>query len=54
MMLMASPMLRLHSLGQDDQYEVQHYFCGHATPLALVSHDAYGVMNGTIAFLRLR
>ena len=36
-----SLMVPLHSLGQDDQNEMQHDFFGHLRPLAL--HDASGI-----------
>ena len=46
----------LNSLHQDDQIHVQHDFFHHVTPLALAwaSHDANGIVNGTILFLSLR
>ena len=49
-------MAPLHSLGPDDQNEVQHYFFGHVTQLAPASpgHDADGIVNGTITFLMSR
>ena len=37
----------LNSLGKDDQNEVQHDFLHNVTPLALVSHDTDGIINGT-------
>ena len=37
--LMVSSMTPLHSLGQDNWNEVQHDFCDHVMPLALVSHQ---------------
>ena len=56
MMSMASSVVPLHSLGQDDQNEVQHYIFGHVTAWvpALASHDISGVNNGIIAFPRSR
>ena len=47
----ASSMAPLHSLGQDG---VEHDFYYHVRPLALASHDANCVINGTFAFLRSR
>ena len=45
-------MVPLHSIGQDDQNEVQHDF-GHVISLALASavHDANDIINGIIPFL---
>ena len=56
MMLMVLSMAPLHSLGQDDHNEVQHYIFADVTPLAmpLVSGVADGIVNGTIAVLRSR
>ena len=50
------PIAPLHSLGQDNQNEVQHDIFGHVMPLALVlaSCDANGIVNSTSAFLRAR
>ena len=53
-MLIALLMALLHFLGQDEQNEVQHDFLGHFPLLALVSHDAKGVINGNIAFFGSR
>ena len=52
MMQAASSMAPLHSLGQDDQNEVQHDFLCHVMPWVPVSasHDADGSINGTTAF----
>ena len=49
-------MACLHSLGQDDQNEVQHDFFGQVTALVLVSalHDANRTVNGTTTSLRSR
>ena len=47
-------MPTLHSLCQDDQKEVQHYFFGHVTSLAPASHNANGTVNSTITFLMSR
>ena len=47
-------MAPLHSLGQDDQIEVQQDFIGNVMPLTMASYDADGVINGTIAFLMSR
>ena len=51
--LMASSIATLHSLGQDDWKDLQHYIFGHVTPLALASasHNKDSLVNGTIAFL---
>ena len=51
-MSMAPSMVPLHFLGQDDQNEVQHDIIGHLMPLVLASHDADGIINGTIALLK--
>ena len=53
MMLMASSMAPLHSLGQYIQNEVQHDLFSHVTPLLplSMSHNATGIINGTTAFL---
>ena len=51
-MPMISSMAPLHSLGQDDQNEVQYDSAGHVMPFTLASHDADGVINVTIAFIR--
>ena len=50
------PMAPLHSLDQDIQNEVQHGIFGQVTPLApaLASHDADGIVNGTITFLNVQ
>ena len=55
-MVTVSLMIHLHSLGQDDWNEVQHYFFGHVMQLVLasVSHDVNGIANGTTAILRSR
>ena len=50
-MLMASSMTPLHSLGQDNWNKVQNEMFGHVTSLVLVSHDVDGIINGTIPFL---
>ena len=49
---MVPSMAQLHSLGQDDQNEVQNYFFGYVTSLAQVSssYNADSAINGTIAF----
>ena len=46
-------MVPLHSLGQDDQNEVQHDVLDHVTALAQASTSNYanGIVNGTITFL---
>ena len=46
----------LHSLGQDNQNEIQHDLSGHLMllELASVSHAVNSTINGTIAFLKLR
>ena len=46
----------MHSLGQDDQNDLQHDFFGHVTLLTLAwaLHDADSIANGTTAFLKLR
>ena len=56
MMPMVSSMAPSHSLGQGNQIEIKHDFFGHvmSLELALVLHDAIGVINGTITFLRSR
>ena len=53
MMQMASLMVPLHSLGQDDQNEVK-MTSGDVMPLALAlsSHDVEGIINGTSALVR--
>ena len=53
---MASTMTSLHSLGQDDQNEVQHDCLGHVIPLGpvYVSHDVSGSINIITAFVTLR
>ena len=45
----------LHFFGQYDQNDMQHDFFSHTIPLAqaLVSHDADGIVNGTIPFYGL-
>ena len=50
------PMAPLNFLGQDNQNEMQHDFFGHMMllALALMSHGADGVINGSVAFLRSR
>ena len=53
-MLLASSMAPLFSLDHDNQNEAQHDIFGHMMPLAPVSCDAGGIINGTIAFLRSR
>ena len=50
----ASSIAPLQSLDEDNQYGVQCNFIGYVMPVALAPHDAYGVINGTIAFLRSR
>ena len=54
MMWMVLSIAPLHSLGQDDWNEVEPDTLSHVMSLALasVSHNANGVINGTIAFLR--
>ena len=49
-------MAPLHSLGQDDQNEVQHNIFGHVIPFgpALASCHPYSIVHGTIPFLRSR
>ena len=56
MMPMPSSMTPLHSLGHDNQNEVQHDLFGHVMPLALalVSSDAHGVITDISATLRSR
>ena len=56
MMPTASSMAPLHSVGPENQNEVQHDSFDHAMPLAqtLASHDINGSVNGTTAFLRSR
>ena len=41
----------IHFLGQDNENVIQH---DNMTPLTLPSHDADGIINGTITFLSLR
>ena len=52
--VVANPLAQLHLLARDDQTEVQHDFYGHVMPLeqVLASHDANGIVNGTIVILR--
>ena len=49
-------MALLLFLCQDDQNEVQHDFFGHVTLLApaSASHDADGIVNSTITFVKSR
>ena len=56
MMPMALLMTLLHSLGQDDQYEVKQEVFDHLTPLAsvLASCDTNDIINGTSVFVRAR
>ena len=56
MMLTASSMVPLHSLGQDNQNEVQHDFFDQLKPLAPASesHNAGGIVNSTITILMSR
>ena len=54
MLLLASRMALLHSLGQDNRNKMQHSFFSHMMPLELVSHDADGIINGNIGYLRSR
>ena len=53
MIAMASSVVLLHSLGQDNQNKVQHDLYGHVTTVvqALASHDVNCVISVTIAFL---
>ena len=53
MMAIASSIVSLHSLGQDNRNEFQHDLFGHVMPLTLVlaSSDVDGVINGIVAFL---
>ena len=46
-------MAQFHLLGQDDQNEMQHDFCGHVMQLAPApaSCDASGTINGTTKFV---
>ena len=55
-MLIVLSMAPLHSLGQDDENEVQHNLSVHVMPLALasVSNDANSIINGTTTSLMLR
>ena len=50
---LALSMVLMHSLGKDDQNEVQMDFWGHVTALApaLASYDSDSIANGTTAFL---
>ena len=54
MMLIASSLAPLYSLGQGSQIEIQHDFSDHVMPLAAPSHDTHGIISGTIAFFRSR
>ena len=55
-MQMTSSIASLHSLGHDDQVEVQQDFFGHVTPLvpASTSHDDNDIVNSTTVFVRSR
>ena len=52
-MPMASSIVPLHFLNQENQNEVQHDFSGHVmhSVLTLASCDAVGIVNGKTAFL---
>ena len=56
MMLMTSSIIPLHSLGQDNQNEVQHDSFGNVMPLALVLllHNANDIINSSTEFLLSR
>ena len=45
-------MAPFHSLGQDDQNDMQHDYSGHVMPLALLSHYTDSVINDISVFLR--
>ena len=47
-------MMTPHSVGQDNQNDMQLYIIGHVMPLALAlaSSDADGVINSIIVFIR--
>ena len=47
-------MAPLHLGGQDNSSEVQHYVFDYVMPLAQASHEADGIINSIIAFLRSR
>ena len=45
-------MVPLHFLAQDNLQEVQHGFSGYVTISELAQHDANGIINGPIGFIR--
>ena len=53
---MVSSIAPLHLLDQGNQKDVEHDSSSHMIPLVptSVSHDADSIVNGTIAFVRLR